>query len=93
MFADENDEVAGFPVGGLVGFVFVDDARAFGHAFFDVEGVSAGFFHDAAAAADGADVFYCFALTRAFIALHLYLLEDSRREHMFLHYRPSSPTA
>ena len=92
MLADEDDEIAGFPVGGFVGFVFVDDARAFGHAFFDVEGVGAGFLYDSTPPADGADVFDCLPLPVTFIALHLYLLEYPWREHMFLHHRSPSPT-
>ena len=91
LLADEDDEIAGFPVGGLVGFVFVHDASAFRHAFFDVQDVCAGFLDDSATTADRADVFDSFALPGTFIALHLYLLEYSRREHMFLHHHSPSP--
>lgn len=93
LLADEDDEIAGFPVGGLVGFIFVDDARAFRHAFFDVEGVCAGFLYDSTTTADGADVFDSFPLPGTFIALHLYLLEYPRREHMFLHHGSPAPAA
>ena len=38
-FVDIDDQIAGDPVGGFVGFVFENHASASGEALFDLEGV------------------------------------------------------
>jgi hypothetical protein len=74
------DEVSSNVIRTLVCFVFVIDPRAFGHAFFNVDGEGLDFSDVTGSTAGLAFVLDGCAFAAAVIALHLHLLEDSRSE-------------
>ena len=73
-FVDIDDQIAGDPIGGFVGFVFENDASASGEALFDLEGVGGLFADDFGAVTDFAGVFDASPRAAAFVAVHLHLL-------------------